>query len=235
MTTQELIGAFCEHYGVTREALRGVYSRRHELLNEEFAEWFRGGGRTAADDGALRGFYAASKWMPYGMLCCAVGEMSSGQTGWVQRQIEAANPTSVLDYGCGLAVAAGPFAEQGVAVTLADVRGQHVEFLRALYPAARIVALEELERGTFDVVVCQEVFEHCADPVAALWECLDRVAAAGSFICSYNFGGSAGNHLHLAANAAWGHEDAFAGEIGKAGFEVATDRDGQLRVWRRRA
>lgn len=235
MTAQALIGAFCDYFGITRGELARIDNDRHGLINAEFDAFFAG---RPMDDASLREFYARSEWLPYGLLHCAVGEIQSGQTAWVQKHIRNSAARRVLDWGCGLSPAVGPLADEGFNIVLADCDGKHLGFVHHLYPAARIAGLPRAfptgGDGAFDVMVCQEVFEHTFDPLKTANDCLALVKEDGIAILSWNFSGSEGNHLHLSQHGHYAGDGSFGIALQNLGWEVMMARDNHLRAWRRR-
>jgi SAM-dependent methyltransferase len=92
---------------------------------------------------------------------------------WLEQQARQAGESyRVLDVGCGPKPYYPFFAERATEYVGVDVVPQ---------PAAELVGrVEELpvEDGTFDLVLCTQVLEHCDDPVRAVSE-LRRVTAPG--------------------------------------------------------
>lgn len=234
MTSQQLIEAFCAYFKISRNELWLRDNDRHHLMNKEFIDFFASRPMT---DETLREFYAASEWLPYGLLHCAVGEIGSGQAEWVRQEIRKIGAQSVLDYGCGLSPAVGPLAAEGIRVALADCAEKHLGFVHSLYPKAKIIdapAIETIrDHAVFNVVVCQEVFEHCADPLGTAKRVLSYVADGGYAILSWSFMGTEGNHLHLAQNMDMEAGGGFCKQIESLGWKVKSRRSDQLAIWER--
>lgn len=235
MTAQALIGAFCNYFGITRGELARIDNDRHGLMNAELDAFFA---ERPMDDASLREFYARSEWLPYGLLHCAVGEIQTGQVAWVQKQVRDRDAEYVLDCGCGLSPAVGPLAAEGFNVVLADCDGRHLGFVHDLYPAAKIIGLPWLfpmdGNGAFDIVVCQEVFEHTFDPLKTVKDCLTLVKEGGVAIFSWTFAGSHANHLHLARHDHYAKGESFVEEIRALGWEPTATWSEHLRIWRRK-
>lgn len=106
----------------------------------------------------------------------------------VAEEVRAANPSSVLDAGCGegesLIRLDGLLPERTAGV---DIDAAAVEYTSERIPTADISqhSVESLpfEDGSFDLVLCLEVLEHIPEPAGALRE-LARVAAGGELVIS---------------------------------------------------
>jgi SAM-dependent methyltransferase len=237
MNQLDLTNAFCEYYGIARADLFTAMTGRNHDSNQEFQELVG----EALSDLDLKRFYAASKTLKYHLLSSGANQLGNGWARWIGERIRANKAQSVIDVGCGLAVAAGPLAEEGIAVTLADFNGDHLGLLRILYPKAQVIDFGRPnpiwmgEEYQFDSLVCLEVFEHCFDPLAAFDRCAEKVSLAGSMILSWCFGGCESNSLHLKQNEHFGVGREFEREIEARGWQITADFDGQLREWRRAA
>lgn len=90
----------------------------------------------------------------------------------------------VLDFGCGVGSHGIFCAQQGAQVDLLDVKGPLREYAewrvrqRGL-DAAFLDHTNELENDVYDVVICLDVLEHVADPVADLRRILRALKPGG--------------------------------------------------------
>jgi SAM-dependent methyltransferase len=140
----------------------------------------------------------------------------------------------VLDVGCGARPYEPWFLERGATYVGVDI---------AANPLADVVGVVEdlpLEDGSFDVVLCSQVLEHCDDPAQAVRE-LRRVTAPGGRVLASTHGTQvyhpsphdlwrwthAGLERLFAQNAEWGtlRVIAGAGTTACLGMLVATYLD----------
>jgi len=113
----------------------------------------------------------------------------------------------VLDFGCGVGTDALFLASQGYDVTLVDVPGLTFEFARHRFRrrslAARFVEsrvpLPEPD-GTYDVVVCFDVFEHLPDPLEAARRLVAALRPAGIMLQQAAFEDDGTHPCHLNGN-----------------------------------
>lgn len=240
MTSQAILDAYCQQFGMTRRQLFDADFKRHELINADFDTFFADKEQTEEN---LRFWYEQSETMPLGILHCAMSEIATGQAEWVQERIRRHNKLLVLDYGCGLSVAVGPLADKPFIITLADVNGLHMSLVRQLYGAdgwgattcVRSLPLTGVEPRHFDCVVCQEVFEHTVDPIATLKTVLDLVANDGIAILSWTLGGWYGNHTHLSRHIGQVDDAAILGALTDWGWQETASHSNRLGEWRRTA
>ena len=231
MTAQDLIAAYCEHYGISQAELHRLNEQRHELTNLEFNEFFQLHDLTQEN---LDEFYRISKYVPLGILNCGISELGNAQNFWMQQQIKSIEAKSILDYGCGIASCIGPLAEQ-YEVTLADVPGKLFPLLPKLYPKAKLIEIggESEHYGKYDVVVCREVFEHTLEPFKTAKKLFKLAAPGGLALFSWQFAGSGGNHTHLAKHEPLESNYIFIKGLRSLGWESGNDRNGELSAWRR--
>jgi 2-polyprenyl-3-methyl-5-hydroxy-6-metoxy-1,4-benzoquinol methylase len=94
----------------------------------------------------------------------------------------------VLDVGCAQGTLGLMLAEQGLRVSLLDVRATNIEYARARYERGDVAFHVGLlgdttpPDGDYDVVVCTEVLEHVPAP-ADLLASLARKARPGGALC----------------------------------------------------
>jgi SAM-dependent methyltransferase len=108
----------------------------------------------------------------------------SALAGWLRSQaleLKSRAPVRVLDVGCGVKPYYPFFAE---------VASEYVGVDVVENPAADLLGCVEslpVEDGTFDVVLCTQVLEHCDDPAQAVRE-LRRVTAPGGRVLASTHG-----------------------------------------------
>jgi len=101
--------------------------------------------------------------------------------GWLERQAQIGEGYRVLDVGCGPKPYYPFFAERASEYVGVDVVDNPVAELRGPVEALPV------EDGTFDLVLCTQVLEHCDDPVQAVRE-LRRVTAPGGRVLASTHG-----------------------------------------------
>jgi SAM-dependent methyltransferase len=100
---------------------------------------------------------------------------------WIRAEAAAARPLRVLDVGCGVKPYFPyfePFVEQYVGVDVVE------------NPAADVLGPVEalpVEDASYDLVLCNQVLEHCDDPAQAVRE-LHRVTAPGGRVLASTHG-----------------------------------------------
>ncbi len=230
---RQLVVAFCEHYGLTREELAAVMPEREAGANREFDAFFA---KRPQTEHTLTEYYRTSTWLRYHLLSSAVNQLA-GWGPWFWRQVEKLGVQSLVDVGCGLSALCGPLAGQGYGVVLADIPGEHLGWLPELYPAAMVLDLATLWREPLqaDLVVCTEVFEHVLEPEALLERCLTKVRPGGYLATSWTFQGSGGNHLHLAQHEGLDNGGFFADLLTLHGLACVANRGDGLRIWQKTA
>lgn len=148
---------------------------------------------------------------------------------------KAGRPLHALDFGCGTGAIAVHLARLGFHVTAVD---SSVPMLNRVKRAAEEAALESIavehgdvsqvagrfEAGAFDVIVCHNLLEYVADPLAVLRDAF-RVLREQSGVISVMVRNQAGDVLKsaiqsgdlLAADnslgAEWGRESLYGGEV----------------------
>ncbi len=101
---------------------------------------------------------------------------------WLEAEArEAGRGVRVLDVGCGVKPYYPFFAANAAAYVGVDVPGNPVADLEGFVEALPVAD------GSFDVVLCVQVLEHCQDPVAAVRE-LRRVTAPGGRVLASTHG-----------------------------------------------
>jgi len=100
---------------------------------------------------------------------------------WLERQAQSGNGYSVLDVGCGPKPYYPFFAERASKYIGVDVVDNPVAELRGSVESLPV------EDGSFDVVLCTQVLEHCDDPAQAVRE-LRRVTAPGGRVLASTHG-----------------------------------------------
>lgn len=231
MIKPDLVPAFCKYFGIDLPKLSRINLERYHLMRKEWNQWF---GHAEQTEERLRDFYAQSEFLPYGLLHCAMGEIGASETAWVREQLEKVEAKSILDYGCGFAIATGPLSDE-MTVTLADIPGRHWPLVKQLYPAAQFVEIggDQESLGKYDAVVCREVFEHCKQPLETAKKVLGCVAEAGVAILSWTFSGSVSLPLHLEANSGTDFERDFKQSLADLGWKATGQHGLTLRAWKR--
>jgi SAM-dependent methyltransferase len=100
---------------------------------------------------------------------------------WLQAQAQVGERYRVLDVGCGPKPYYPFFAERAAAYVGVDVVDNPAAELRGPVEALPV------EDGSFDVVLCTQVLEHCDDPAQAVRE-LHRVTAPGGRVLASTHG-----------------------------------------------
>jgi len=125
--------------------------------------------------------------------------------------IAEARPTTVLDAGCG----SGDFAATIAApeVVCVDFSAAAVEAARRRGLRAELGRIEQLpfEDGAFDVVTCNWVLYHLAEPEAGVAEIERVLRPGGRFVGMYNHPDHLAEVWGLVADVAW-DEDLFGCE-----------------------
>ena len=101
--------------------------------------------------------------------------------GWLERQARIGEGYRVLDVGCGPKPYYPFFAERASEYVGVDVVDNPVAELRGPVEALPV------EDGSFDLVLCTQVLEHCDDPAQAVRE-LRRVTAPGGRVLASTHG-----------------------------------------------
>jgi 2-polyprenyl-3-methyl-5-hydroxy-6-metoxy-1,4-benzoquinol methylase len=154
----------------------GCRERIHSYTIAELAEaWRRADPRTAqevlefyrsADEyiWELMQWHASRERRVYREALLFVAEHFFPAAGWRR----------VFDFGCGVGTDALFLAAQGYEVTLTDIDSPAFRFARHRFQRRGLAATFRESRsghpepdGTYDIVVCFDVFEHLTDPFAA--------------------------------------------------------------------
>lgn len=202
--TEDDLDDLATFWGMTREAC--LARLRSYSLREMADAWRRADPRSPAEIlefyrtadlyvWELMQWHASPARIPYWQALAAVADRYPPEAGYRR----------VYDFGCGVGTDALFLASRGYDVTLVDVDGpafrfaQH-RFRRRGLPARFLVSTSPLPEpdGTYDIVVCFDVFEHLPDPLAAVRRLAAAIRPGGMFLQQGNFS-DAGEwpcHLH---------------------------------------
>jgi SAM-dependent methyltransferase len=128
----------------------------------------------------------------------------------------------VLDFGCGIGQDGILLAEDGFAVTLADLPGRTFEFVR--WRVERIglpidlTSTDEL-RGEYDVILCFDVLEHLWEPEETVEYLYSHLSGNGILLVTANFDHDEVHPMHLERNVKYSGM-ALVDMISRVGFRV---------------
>jgi SAM-dependent methyltransferase len=162
--------------------------------------------------------------------------------GWLEAVIDFASVKTVLDIGCGAGGVLEEFRRRGHQVSGCDFVESYINDARLRMPDAKlhVGGLEQLEGGTFDLVLLSDVVEHLSDPLALFRELhpflhdrsLVYINVPGVFgISSTRFSGSFRAFTKI--EHTWCHTlQSLDALMSAAGFERVAGNQGVLAIYR---
>jgi len=171
--------------------LAAVWRRVAPRTPEEILNFYRSTDLYIWD---LMQWHASNARRPYWEALAYVTEHHPAAAGWGR----------VCDFGCGIGTDGLFLASYGYAVTLVDVDSAVLRFARHRFERRGLKAafiesqsaLPEL-RGTYDVVVCFDVFEHLPDPLEAVRRLVGALRDGGLLVQQGSFGDGGDHPCHL--------------------------------------
>jgi SAM-dependent methyltransferase len=173
-----------DHLGVGPDALEEHLARAQEALRE------LGEGAFSWED--PEAFYSSAVQAEYLFELAAWHEGSSGYIGDSLALVGDWSRGTVLDFGAGIgthAIAAArlPAVERVDSVDLNPVNRAFVEHRAQALGLDTIQVLAAPRPVAYDTILCFDVLEHLADPVAQLRQFSEALAPEGVLLCNWYF------------------------------------------------